>query len=473
MTFQFNYLLLAVITVVSVSGCKKFVEIAPPESQLVTASVFSTNAAATVAQTGIYTQMFNQSYNISRDGGLLADEFTNYSTAIPVVQQYRNQMIAASSYGQWDAAYNYIYQENAILEALANNSALSTAVVRQLTGEALFMRAFWHFYLTNCWGAVPLVTTTDYTVNDVISRTPRPAVMEQIIADLQKAQSLLNSNFVNGDDTSSDAHTERVRPTKWAATALLARTYLYTGNWAGADSAASAVIGNSSLFNLVGLDSVFLANSQEAIWQLQTPTPTTKDTKDGTFYILTSAPNTAYNSSVTLSPQLLGAFEPGDLRYTDWVDSATFGSAVYYFPFKYKVGSQKPFSGTVTEYTMVLRLGEQYLIRAEAEAQLNQLTAAATDLNIIRSRAGLGGTAATTQAEMLTAVLHERQVELFTEWGHRWFDLIRTGAVDTVLGPPGNVAQFKNGTWVATDTLYPVSQNQINNNSHLSQNAGY
>lgn len=131
------------------------------------------------------------------------------------------------------------------------------------------------------------------------------------------------------------------------------------------------------------------------------------------------------------------------------------------------------FSGTVTEYTMVERLGEQYLIRAEAETHLNQLTNAANDINTIRSRAGLGGTAAATQIDLFTAILHERQVELFTEWGHRWFDLIRMGAVDTVMGPPGNVTKFKQGAWVATDTLYPISQSELDLNPNLSQNAGY
>lgn len=472
MTSNLKYSLLVILTMAFVAGCKKFVEIAPPETQLVTASVFTNNATATVAQISIYTQMYNNSvsFHLSLDGGLLSDEFVNYNSNTSLVQEYMNGMTAASSPGEWGVAYSTIYQENAILGALTNNSALSPAVVRQLTGEALFLRAFWHFYLTNCWGDVPLVITTDYTVNNVISRSPRAAVMQQIVADLQNAETLLNSNFVNADDTST-AQAERVRPTKWAAAALLARAYLYQGNWSGADSAATAVIGNST-FNLSGLDSVFLKNSRETIWQIQTPTPASKNTSDGNSYILTSAPS-ATNSDVTLSPQLLSAFEPGDLRYKHWVDSATFTGTTYHFPYKYKVGTQAPFSGTVVEYTMVLRLAEQYLIRAEAEAHLNQLTNAVADINIIRARAGLGGTTAASQADLLRAILHERQVELFTEWGHRWFDLIRMGAVDTVMGPPGNVTQFKQGTWAATDTLYPIWQSEISINSRLGQNAGY
>lgn len=473
MTFKRQIPALLIMILAIPAGCKKFVEIDPPRTQLVTASVFNNSATATVAQTGIYTQMFSTSYNISLNNGLLSDEFTNYNPSSTSVQtlEYMNQMVAANTFGLWGNAYSYIYQENSILASLNHDNALSPAVIRQLTGEALFIRAFWHFYLTNCYGDVPLVTSTDYTVNNVITRSPRAVVLQQIVTDLHAAEGLLSTNFVNADDTSSSAQTERVRPTSWAATALLARAYLYQGNWAGADSAASVVIGNSPLFGLVGLDSVFLKNSREAIWQIQTPTPALENTQDGYYYILTSTPNGSTNSGVTLSPQLLGTFESSDNRYRHWVDSAIFSGKPYYFPFKYKMGTQVP--ATVTEYTMVLRLAEQYLIRAEAEAQLNDLTNSANDLNTIRSRAGLTGTPASSQSDLLRAILHERQIELFSEWGHRWFDLVRTGEVNSVMGSPGNVTQYKQGAWVATDTLYPVPLTEININHNLTQNAGY
>lgn len=451
----------------SALGCKKFVQIGPPQTELVTANVFDNNGSATAAQTGIYTQMFSVSSNIALINGLLSDELTNYAASYQPV--YINQMTAMDSWGLWSNAYNFIYQENAILAALTNNHTLSPAIVQQLTGEALFIRAFWHFYLTNCYGDVPIVTTTDYTVNNLIHRSPREMVMQQIVTDLQKAAGLLNVNFVNADDTSTSAQTERVRPTSWAAVALLARAYLYQGNWNGADSAASVVIRNTSMFGLTALDSAFLKNSREAIWQLQTPTPVSLNisTDDGYYFILTAAP-----SYVALSPQLLNVFEQGDARYSHWVDSISFSGVTYYFPYKYK-STTTNYSGAVKEYTMVLRLGEQYLIRAEAETQLNHLTNAASDLNTIRARAAVGATMASTQSELLTAVLHERQVELFTEWGNRWFDLIRMGAVDTVMGSPGNVTQYKKGSWVPTDTLYPIPQSEININPNLSQNVGY
>ncbi len=88
------------------------------------------------------------------------------------------------------------------------------------------------------------------------------------------------------------------------------------------------------------------------------------------------------------------------------------------FPYKYKVYINP---SPVTEYRMVLRLAEQYLIRAEARAQLGNITGpngATADLNMIRERAGLPDySGSEDQDAVLNAILQERRVELFSEWG--------------------------------------------------------
>jgi starch-binding outer membrane protein, SusD/RagB family len=147
------------------------------------------------------------------------------------------------------------------------------------------------------------------------------------------------------------------------------------------------------------------------------------------------------------------------------------------FPYKYKVSGNAPsYNQEITEYNVMLRLAEQYLIRSEAEAENNDLTDGANDLNVIRNRAGLNDISisnASTQAGLLAAILHERQVELFAEWGSRWFDLIRTDNVNSVMGAPGNVCTYKHGTWNAYDALFPIPQTERNNDPNLTQNTGY
>lgn len=476
------------------AGCKKFVQIPSPITELSSTSVFANQTTATTAQIGIYAQMSNygESFYMALNTGLLSDELTNYNNSsggIGQIECYQNAMdpitfsgggIGNSGAGCWASAYNYIWEANSVLEGVKGNSALSTITVNQLIGEAEFTRAFWFFYLVNCYGAVPLTTTTNYKTNESLPRASANSVYQQIISDLQDASTKLNNNFVDATDTTVTS--DRGRPTSWAAKALLARVYLYTNDFSNAYTASNDVLtNNGGLFSLLpdgSLGSVFLANSTEAIWQLDIVEPNSQNTLDGQDFILTSAPGNNIQGS-SLSPQLLAAFEPGDQRYVNWVDSIIAGQT-YYFPIKYKINANNN-TNPATENYMMLRLAEQYLIRAEAQAHGagGGASGAITDLNTIRQRANLNPYDSTINGSLLKAILHERQVELFTEWGHRWFDLVRTGAVDTVLGSPGNVCQYKGGVWnppgypAGYQKLFPISQSQINANPFLTQNPGY
>jgi hypothetical protein len=122
------------------------------------------------------------------------------------------------------------------------------------------------------------------------------------------------------------------------------------------------------------------------------------------------------------------------------------------------------------EYPMILRLAEQYLIRAEARAQQNNLIGSQSDLNVIRTRAGLPNTSASTQQDLLSAIYRERQFELFTEMGHRWLDLKRTGSVDMIMNTE---TPQKGGIWKTTDQLYPLPLSEIQADINLTQNPGY
>ncbi len=351
-----------------------------------------------------------------------------------------------------------IYTANAILEGLSAPNGVTPPIQAQLQGEALFIRAFAYFYVVNLYGPVPLQLTTNYSITQVSSRATVAQVYQQIITDLTTAENLLPEAYPT---------TGRARPNKSAVQALLARTYLYLKDYVNAEKYASLVIAKST-YSLVDVNSVFLANSQEAIWQLM-PTANS-NTQDGLNFILTAAP-----TSVALSNDFVNnAFEANDKRKTNWVGSLTVGSQTYYYPYKYKVRS----STTVTEYSMVLRLAEQYLIRAEARInQTGKIDQGIADLNVIRARARPTPTTSTpnplpplnlgmSQTAALLAVEQERRVELFTEWGHRWLDLIRTGRANVLLGAV-------KPKWQATDVLYPIPLNETSRNPNITQNPGY
>ena len=466
--------LVAIIACIS-NGCKKFVQVPEPISQLVTSEVFNNSATANAAQLAIYNQMVNnlESYNVALSNGLLSDELINYSPYSQHLAYYLDDMsTTTNNYGCWSPAYNYIYEANAIIAELQNNHAIPTSVINHLQGESYFIRAFWYFYLVNEFGDVPLVTSTDYSINANLSRTSKAQVYQQMVSDLSTAENLLSNNYVDATDTTMT--NERARPNSAAASALLARVYLFMGDHYGdAAKEASKVIANP-LYQLVApltqTNYAFTANNSEAIWQLAQIIPLQDNgaTEDGQLYILQSKPG-----NVALSSRFVSSFEPGDLRRKVWVGTYTADDGtIYYYPWKYKMNYNNGDPNN-PEYNTVLRLAEQYLIRAEAEAQQGDLTAAANDLNVIRTRAGLPNTNAATQTDMLAAILHERKFELFCEWGHRWFDLIRTGNVNSVMGSPGNECQAKGGTWHPNDALYPIPLPDIIADHNLKQNPGY
>jgi starch-binding outer membrane protein, SusD/RagB family len=191
------------------------------------------------------------------------------------------------------------------------------------------------------------------------------------------------------------------------------------------------------------------------------------NTPDGSVFLLSEFGGPSEFYPFILSDSLVYNFEPMDLRRTHWVDSIIVSPTTYFFPFKYKLY----YTGTPpAEYPMLLRLAEQYLIRAEAGAQQNKIQDAQTDLNVIRVRAGLGNTTANDQATLLIAIESERRFELFTEYGQRWLDLKRTDEVDSVMN---KVTRQKGGTWTTTDQLYPIPLSEIKADVNLTQNQGY
>lgn len=455
---SWRYAILLFMLTSAMFSCEDFVEISVPRTDLTSKSVFTSDETAIAAISNIYSQMLTGGpatgdiRSVTFQASLCADELENVNTGSfgqELQQFYENELLPLNSLVErnWREFYQYIYKANAILEGLRSAEGVTSETVKQLQGESKFIRAFSHFYLVNLFGDVPLILTTDFRTNTELGRTPSREVYQQIITDLKDAQILLSENYAFSSG-------ERVRPNKWVAMALLARVYLYTENYSEAAALSSMVINNSLYRLLSDLDSVFLTNSREAIWQLHR----LSNTNEAATFIFGGNPTNAI-----IQNQFINAFEAGDNRAFDWVGRTGDGSNTLYYPFKYKVvGSTNP----VKEYSVVLRLAEQYLIRAEARTKLGDIPGAQADVNAIRNRAGLPNTNANDQPTLLLAIEQERKFELFTEWGHRWLDLKRTNQDNQVL------STLKTG-WELTDALYPIPEIQIQNDPNTKQNPGY
>ena len=455
------------LTTMLLTACKKLIQIpANPPTEISITEQFADSAATMTAMAGVYSYpsthgtgfTFNDGF-LSLCTGLSSDELSigsNSQASFLQFLQYGVTPLNANVNSLWVDPYTGIYDVNAVLSGVASSAGLSASLKTQLTGELQFVRALYYFDLVSLFAAVPLVTTIDYNVSAKIGRTSLDSVNAQVMTDLQAAQQALPGTYP------SSGH---LRPNLYTVKALLARIYLYQKNWQAAYNAADTII-NSGLYSLEpNLDNVFLDGSQEAIWQLPATGTTFGDVTTDAYNYVPYTNSTAPNYPLTT--YLVNAFEPGDQRLQNWTGMAIVpvGSAndTLYYPYKYK--NVDPASPT-TEDFMIFRLGEQYLIHAEAAAELGNLGTAISDLNTVRARAGLAATTATTQAGLLTAIIHERQVELFTEWGSRWFDLNRTGTATTVLNA-------EKGGFQPYMALYPVPFPQIEANTLLGQNPGY
>lgn len=445
-----RYVCILVIVII-VSACNKLLDTEPDTERVSSETVYASNATAIAVLNGVYSSMsagdvISGSKGISYLAGLSADELTLLNFDDPKqLAVYRNDLLPGDV-ECWNNLYNYIYQANAAIIGLQHGKT-DKDVQRQLTGEALFVRAFCYFYLVNLYGDVPLVLGTDYKVNAVLPRTTEEKVYEQIIADLQTAAQLLSMQFLQADLKKET--TARVRPTKWAARALLARVYLYRKAYGRAVQEIDTILERKEMFDTVVLDYVFLKNSTEAIWQLEPKK--NRFTEDGFWF--------AVKKPAACSEMLLGALESGDKRKKSWM---LLNNSQYY-PFKYKSTTGEE---NAVEYLMMLRVGELYLNRAEAKYNTGDVNGALSDLNVIRVRAGL------KKLKVITGevIAHERQVELFSEWGHRWFDLKRTAHLDEVMD---TVGWKKGNRWQTYQQLYPLAKSEIEANPNLKQNAGY
>lgn len=453
MKFYRKYILLILIAV-EFSSCDDFVEVETPRTELIKSSVFNEANTAEAAIVDLYIGMRSDfgggsPTSVSGLASLSADELVFYgNNTVSNYQQFNeNSLTPNNDYvtSLWSEMYNTIYKTNTIIEGLSS-SELPLSEKNQFIGEAKFVRAFSYFYLVNLWGDVPLVTSTDYLTNNSVIRSASTLIYDQIEDDLLESIELLAADYPYSNG-------ERIRASKGAARALLARVYLFMENWEGAETQATLTI-NDPLYSLEpDLSLVFRSTSPEAILQLwfyQYPTDRS------TFSIGRRGPGLG-----SLSSDFLSMVEAGDQRWDIWGQPRDVDGTTYYGMLKYF-----DFSNPPLDYTTLLRLAEQYLIRAEARVRQNMLTGAADDLNIVRSRAGLPETEADTQQELLDAILHERRYELCTEWGHRWFDLNRTGRADEVLG------SYK-PSWNSEDKFYPIPEVQIANNPGIAQNPGY
>ncbi|MBT1687109.1 RagB/SusD family nutrient uptake outer membrane protein [Dawidia soli] len=463
--YNIVFTIFVLIVFIVTMSCDDFLKVDVEKSQITKDAVFSNPVTATSAVTGIYSDMYNTLGSFASGSyrsvtGLCAmsgGELNYYPDDAEYLafEKYKVMPTNTNVLSLWTSMYYAIYGANNVIEGLNKSSGLALDLKNQLLGEALFIRAFSYFYLVNLFGPVPIVNTTDYLSNSILSRNEVSDVYRFIISDLRLAQSLVSNEYLNNS---------RTRPNRCAVTTLLSRVYLYTGDHENAELQATDIIEDSRYELLDNLDEVFLSDSREAIWQLRPSLPS-YNTNEAEVFLLDAPPDISPYNPFAITNELLQSFEENDLRMDRWVNLLASDSADFFYPFKYRISY-----GSLLEYSMVFRLAEIYLIRSESRAIQGNLAGAIADLDSIRNRAMLplfsDFNPSVSKGDLIIAIEHERQVELFTEWGHRWMDLKRTRRADQILsGNDGYSYDAK---------LYPIPQSEFERNRSLgSQNPGY
>lgn len=349
---------------------------------------------------------------------------------------------------------------------IANVPSLTAdqAVKDDLVGQAYFIRGLAYFDLTRLFGGFPGIYGTDGVVikltpssglntEDFATRSTLRQSYDQAESDLLAALGVL-------PETRSSSTLTKAKATKAAARALLARYYLYNRDWPKAETFASEAIGTSTLST--SFTSIFTTkNTAESIFELQFSNVDGMGLRQWYFPASLGGRGGSALHSQTYNEMTA---DPADVRGTF---TALNSSAGTYYTTKWSMVQN-------ADNFQLLRMAEQFLIRAEARAEQDKLGLAADDLNAVRTRAGIANSDAVTKEELLDAILQERKLEFVGE-GQRWFDVIRSGkAMDIfseVIRSKGSLPFYHLSS--EGRQVLPIPSVEIRTNTNLIQNEAY
>ncbi|MBW8523822.1 RagB/SusD family nutrient uptake outer membrane protein [Chryseobacterium chendengshani] len=437
-------------------ACEKMIETDLPQNQINTENIFNDVQTANAALSGLYAGLWDSSPVSGNQSGVLlgiyTDDLTYHQTAINngFPEIFTNTLIDSSTPVNtfWTVAYQKIFYANSILEGMEYSSGISTADKARIVGETLAIRSLLLLYLQQIYGDIPYPVTTNYLINQTITKTPSQEVLERIESDLSEAVPLLNDQYRNA---------ERIFINKKTAQLLLAKVYMEQKNFVQAEAILKVIL-QSPLYQFQNdITKVFQKSGTHILWQLK-PKNSGDATKEASLYYFVNAAPTSYS----LTPSLISAFPSGDLRKQNWMAAVTVAGNTWYRAEKYKLRS-----ANTTEYSVVFRLEEVYLLLSEALAQQNKISEALPFVNKTRQRAGIAALSPSiAQIVLLEEILRESRREFFTEMGHRFFDLKRNNQLGELTTTKPN--------WKEYHRFWPIPQKELLLNGNLKpQNPGY
>jgi len=444
-----------------------------------------------------------------------------------------NQLIntdGAASF-TWGWSYRMINNANIIIKNAEdpNLAGMSDANKKSLNGEARFFRAYAYNILATCFGGVPIQRDPLTKPKTDFTRAPIDSVNNLIIEDLLYAAANLPEPGGFGSRTNANGK-PTARANRYQAMQLLAEVYIRAGKPALAKAQCDLII-NSGKFALnntrFGIKStqpgdpfndMFWYGNQrryqgnkEAIWVMEQENPT--NIPGG----ITNNPQQRRNWGAAYYQitgmklcDSLGGRGIARMRLTNWViydlyETADMRNSQYNLRRKFYYNNPtSPLYGQLVPYTgadtvfkicphttkwyefnpndefgfamikdfMLMRLGETYLLKAEAQLNQSNPNGAATTINVLRTRAN--ASQVTGSQITLDFILDERARELLAEENRR-MTLMRTGKLVTRT-TAYNTQTINPVLGISSKNLLlpiPLSEINLNKDAILEQNPGY
>lgn len=434
-------------------SCSDYLEIVPDykfPSELATSNLDSLQSITN----GIFNQI--QSGNIYGGGiisnsELLSDNWNSSPISSFSLNQLRTRQMNSyngEALGLWSDAYRAINMCNIVLHHLSEHEEQDINKANIIRGECLFVRAICHFELVRMFAmpynytsgnnhlGIPIRLTKGSATDE--QNNPRNQVNEvylQIIEDLEESINFLPSNKVS-------------RVSKWASIGFLAKVYFQMNDYQNSLNKCNEII-ESGLFSL--------NNSVNEIYSLSG-----FNFSDETIFQIINIPQDNSNGVITgrLKSTSVNYFSPFDSLVNFYNDDRK--NLLYTF---FGVPYLRKYSNTSMNIT-IIRLAEILLTRAECKVHLNySFEDVREDYNLIRQRANYSiDNSSVTNEQLLTSIRRERCYELGFE-GDRLHEIRRLQ--ETFRTSVGNFE------WDDPRLVYPIPQQEMDNNTNMIQNEGY
>ena len=498
-----KYIIITVVRITSflLTACSDFLD-KNPLDQLSNQTFWKTEKDVDMAIAGVYSQLLGLTFDHHKmDLDAMSDDFFLFGTygKVDVLAKGIIEPTSAGIVAQiYNDAFKGVTATNVFL-ANVDRVTMDEAKKNRYKGEALFLRAFFYWTLTEFYGGVPLYTKPVTLEEAAVPQSTKAAVIDQVLKDLDAAAGYLPAALY------TTGHV-----VKGTAQGLKAKVLMHNGRWAEAADAANLVI-QSKLFKLTtDFQNMFLAKGQtsntEIMFSARYLNPDrysaeSPDMKYGNAAALNGSQNLVDEFEctdglpITTSPlydqkdykknrdprlniAIRDIKEPlvssTGVKFTN----VTAGIYTSYLVRKYVEPENLPFSySTRSEQDyVILRYADILLTYAESKNEATGPDQSVYDaINEVRARVGVKMPALSSglsQAAMRDRIRHERRVEFAAE-GLRYQDIkrwkIAEKVIPTMVDPGGVLRKFD----ASKHYLFPFPQSEMDINKSLKQNPNY